>query len=436
MNATFDDFFSEARLNTYFARLLDRKWDVIGNRHRILPGADDISLTLFQRDLSLHIATLKKKALQGRYTFSPFLEREIPKPGSKKKRTISLATIRDNLFQNALYEYLYPFVEERLTDAVFGYRKGKSAHAAIGRIRGFIDKGHLCIFDADFSGFFDSVNHDLLLEKVRSLNLDSRAATFLKRFMKARRITPTAVIARQQSAGRQSKYAVIRRTEGVPQGGILSGLLTNLFLADFDQTILQQAAGYIRYADDFLVLCKTPEECQSIRDLVEVKATSLRLELHPEKTHTCISAGRGVDFLGFRVGTKGIRVRGSNKAKFKQRILRILETQNPRKTPDASLRSLIYRINFIIRGPNKEHMDLLIAQGKVTHRFRRSWIGFFRIVDDEAQVRSLDRWIRKQVSQYLWKNHRQRVRYSQMRQVGLLSLVNIMHRARAKSRRP
>ena len=346
MNATFDYFFSEARLNIYFARLLDRKWDVIGNRHRILPGADDISLTLFQRDLALHIATLKKKALQGRYTFSPFLEREIPKPGSKKKRTISLATIRDNLFQKALYEYLYPFVEERLTDAVFGYRKGKSAHAAIGRIREFIDQGHLCIFDADFSGFFDSVNHDLLLEKVRSLNLDSRAETFVRRFMKAGRITPAAVVARRQSAGGQSKHAVTPRTKGVPQGGILSGLLTNLFLADFDQTILQQAPGYIRYADDFLVLCKTPEECQSIRDLVDVKARSLHLDLHPDKTHTCIMAAQGVDFLGFRVGTKGIRVSGSNKARFKQRILRILETQKPRKTPEATLGSLILSNQF------------------------------------------------------------------------------------------
>ena len=81
-------------------------------------------------------------------------------------------------------------------------------------------------------------------------------------------------------------------------------------------------------------------------------------------------------------------------------------------------------------------MDLLIAQGKVTHRFRRSWIAFFRIVDDEAQVRSLDRWIRKRVSDYLWKTHRKRVRYSQMKQIGLLSLVNMMYRARTKSRRP
>ena len=174
MNATFDDFFSETRLKTYFTRLLDRKWDVIGNRHRILPGGDDISLTQFQRDLSLHIATLKKKALQGRVPF-PHSWNAKSRSRVPKKRTISLATIRDNLFQNALYEYLYPFVEERLTDAVFGYRKGKSAHAAIGRIRGFIDQGHLCIFDADFSGFFDSVDHNLLLEKVRSLNLDSCA---------------------------------------------------------------------------------------------------------------------------------------------------------------------------------------------------------------------------------------------------------------------
>jgi RNA-directed DNA polymerase len=435
MNTPFEDFFSEERLGTYFARLLDRKWDVIGNRHRILPGADDISLCLFQRDLPLHIATLKRKALQGRYTFCPFLEREIPKPDSKKKRTISLATIRDNVFQNALYEYLYPFVEERLTEAVFGYRKGKSAHAAIRRICGFFDHGHLCIFDADFAGFFDSVNHDMLLEKVRSLDIDPRAETFVRRFMKAGRIAPAAVMAHQQNAGKQSKYAVAPRTKGVPQGGVLSGLLTNLFLADFDQTILQTAPGYVRYADDFLVLCKTPEECENIRDLVEAEAGKLRLELHPDKTHTCVRATQGVDFLGFRVGTKGVRVRGANKARFKQRILRILGTLKPRKIPHATLRSLVYRINFKIRGPNKEHMDILIAQGKVTHRFRRSWIAFFRIVDDEAQIRSLDRWIRKQISQYLWKSHRMRVRYSQMKEAGLLSLVNMMHRARSKERK-
>ena len=95
----------------------------------------------------------------------------------------------------------------------------------------------------------------------------------------------------------------------------------------------------------FWYYAKPPRNARAFAIWLKSRRRSLCLELHPDKTHTCVTAAQGVDFLGFRVGTMGVRIRGSNKAKFKQRILRILETQKPRKTPDASLRSLIYRIN-------------------------------------------------------------------------------------------
>ena len=108
---TFADHFSIASLESSFERLLDGHFDVIAERPRISTGADRIELELFLRDKDKHLAAAQRKVLSGRYTFSPFLERQIPKDGSTEMRTISIASIRDSIVQRALYDYLYPFVE-------------------------------------------------------------------------------------------------------------------------------------------------------------------------------------------------------------------------------------------------------------------------------------------------------------------------------------
>ena len=355
-------------------------------------------------------------------------------------RTISIASIRDSIVQRALYQYSYDAVDRQLTGAVFGYRRGRSAHAAIRSLVDHITNGLGFVFDADLSSFFDTVDHDLLLAKVTSLGLEDRAGTLIRRFLKTGRVPSHQVREHQEREGKQQKYSPLPRCIGVPQGGVLSGLLSNLYLADFDIAIIHRFPGYIRYADDFVVCCHSADECEQVRRLVEEQLATLRVTINTAKTQTCVHATRGVDFLGFRVSARGVRVRNRNIAKFKSRIQNLLRrvseriAQKPRlrETPERTLSYVCWRVSFKIRGPSEDQVRTLAERGQAIHPYRRSWIGFFRIVDDLAQIRGLDRWIRLQVSQFMWREHRVRVRHRQMQEAGLPSLIKCLWKARSE----
>lgn len=430
---TFEDHFSPAALESSFERLLDGHFDVIAERPRISTGSDRVELDLFQRDKEKHFAAAARKVLSGRYTFSPFLERQIPKDGSKEMRTISIASIRDSIVQRALYDYLYPFVDVLLADGVvFGYRKGVSAHDAIDVIKRHFSNRRTYVFEADLEKFFDTVDHDILLNKVGQLDIDIRVQTLIRRFLKTAKIPSGQVEEHRAMKGKQRKFSPEPRVRGVPQGGVLSGLLSNLYLAEFDAAMLERHGGLVRYADDFLVCCSEEQECHDAHTLARSLLGPLKVALHPspKKTKTCVQAESGVEFLGFRISPNRVRVRGRNITKFKDRIRKVIEKQKLRPSPGATLKRLCWRLAFKIRGPSEEQLLKLAERGRKVSVARRSWIGFFRIVDDIEQIKSLDRWIRHQVAQFMWKKHRVRVTASQMRHLGLPSLVNSLWKAR------
>jgi group II intron reverse transcriptase/maturase len=430
---TFDDHFSCAALESSFQRLIDGHFDVIAERPRISTGADRIELELFLRDKDKHLAAAARKVLSGRYTFSPFLERQIPKDGSTELRTISIASIRDSIVQRALYDYLYPLVDGLLANGVvFGYRKKVSAHDAIGVIAGHFSRGRTYVFEADLEKFFDTVDHTILLAKTVQLPIDDRVQTLLRRFLKTGKIPSEQVEEHRAMTGKQKKFSPEPRLRGVPQGGVLSGLLSNLYLAEFDRQMLAKHCGLVRYADDFLVCCTEEQECHDAYALARTLLEPLKVNLHPSprKTKICVRADSGVEFLGFRISPSSVRVRGRNITKFKDRIINVIETQKLRPSAEVTLRRLCWRLAFKIRGPNEEQLRKLAERGRTVAVARRSWIGFFRIVDDIQQVKSLDRWIRHQVKQFMWKRYRVRVTATQMRHLGLPSLVNSLWKAR------
>ena len=427
-----DDFFSSDYLANVVDALVNGHFDVIADRPRISTGADRIDFDLFRHDQDKHLSAVQRKVLEGRYTFTPFLERQIPKADSKDMRTISMASIRDSVVQRALYDYLYPVVDAKLSEAVFGYRKGRSAHDAVALIRRHFDAGLTFVFDADLEKFFDTVDHEVLLEIVAALDIDERARTLIRRFLKSGRIPSEQVEEHRAAKGKQRKFTPERRVKGVPQGGVLSGMLSNLYLAAFDAAILSRFPGLVRYADDFLVCCASDDECRDVHELVREHLVPLQVNLNPTKTRECVLAESGVNFLGFRISKRGVRVRRRNITKFKARIGNVLTTQKVFPTPRRTLRSLCWRLQFKIRGPDERQLEKLAERGKRISLCRRSWIGFFRIVDDLTQIQSLDRWIRRQVSEFMWKSYRCRVRFETMRAYGLPSLVNSLWRARRR----
>lgn len=428
----FESAFAIDKLSSIVDSIVNGHFDVIAERSRISTGADRIELVYFLRDREKHLAAINRKVLSGRFTFSPFLEREIPKPESKDTRTISIASIRDSVVQRALYEHLYTDIDSRLSTSIFGYRRGRNAHDAVRLIKRHFANARVYVFDADLSKFFDTLDHDVLLQKVHELGLDQRAETLVRRFLKTGKIPAVQVEEHRSASGRQKKYSPEPRTVGVPQGGVLSGLLSNLYLADFDDQILKHHHGYVRYADDFLVCCESLEECYEVHGLVVEALEPLKVALNPDKTKICVSGESGVDFLGFRISTRGVRIRGRNVARFKARIMDVLATQTIKDTPERTFRSLIWRLAFKIRGPNDEQIRRMAERGKVIAPCRRSWIGYFRIVDDIGQIRSLDRWLRSQITRFMLDKHNASANLTAMQQYGLPSLVNCLWKARAK----
>jgi RNA-directed DNA polymerase len=427
---TFEDSFSPGRLDETYEELRIRRYDVISDGPRIQAGADRITLDEFHRDREMHLRAIHRKVIQGRFTFSPFLGVEIPKPGTKETRPISLSSIRDSVTQRALYEYLYPRVDPLLTESAFGYRSGRSAHDAITRIREHLRAGREWIVDADLSRFFDTVDHNLLMAKVNALRVDDRAKKLVYRFLRTGRVDAIQVAASRIRAHRQHRFQATLRSVGVPQGGVLSGLLSNLFLAEFDKAISASYEGYVRYADDFVICCKSDRACAAAYGYVKDALTPLKLSINTEKTRPCVHINAGIDFLGFRLNDKGVRVRGRNVHKFKQRIRDVIAKQKRRRTYDATLRELAWRLNYKIRGPNDLQCQRLGEHLGVKHPYRRCWIGFFRIVTDIGQIRRLDHWIRREVAAFMWRTHRKRVRYRTIQAAGLQSLVKTLYRTR------
>ncbi len=425
----FVEAFSPAALDAAYEDLLRSHHDAFTDAPRIAAGSDRLTRAQFELQRAQHLTAASRQVLRGDYKFSGFLEREIPKDDTGDVRTISIAKIRDVVVQKALYGYLYDSVDARLTDSVFGYRKGRSAHDAVEAIEEHFRAGLVCVFDADLRQFFDSLSHEKMKVLIDGLPADPRARRLAWRFCRAARITAKA----SEATPADGRYPTESRKVGVPQGGVLSGLLANLYLASMDAAVRAAGGALVRYADDFVICCATETDCERMRVLVEQSLTALDIKLNPKKTTTCVHARDGVEFLGFELRPAERRVRRKNVSKFKQRISKILEVAEEKKFADAqeALAWACRRIGLKITGPRSPHIDRMIAKGLASHPERRCWIGFFRIVTDEAQIRELDRWIRAQISAHMWRVHRRRVRLTDMQAAGLPSLIGQLWKARA-----
>ncbi|MCC6649124.1 MAG: Retron-type reverse transcriptase [Polyangiaceae bacterium] len=426
---SFADAFGISALEETYNDLLRSHHDAYLDAPRIAQGSDRLTRALFERQRQLHLAAASRQVLTGRYRFSPFLERQIPKETGVDQRTISVGKIRDVVVQRALYKYLYDAVDDRLTDSVFAYRRRLSAHDAITAIQKHFAAGRVHVFDADLRGFFDSLQHDTLRRLIEDLPVDERARHLAWRFCRAARIT--AETARTTLPG--TRFPTTSRQRGVPQGGVLSGLLANLYLASMDQAVLAEGGALVRYADDFVVCCASKDDCSRMRSVVEAALRPLAIDLHPQKTRDCVDATRGLEFLGFELRPGVVRVRPQNVARFKQRVTKLSEQCNQKHFTSSSdaLRWLCRRVGLKVTGPRAPHIDRMIEKGLASHRERRSWIGFFRVVTDEGQIRRLDRWIRAQISAHMWRHHRTRIRLTHMQAAGLPSLFGQLWKARA-----
>lgn len=299
-------------------------------RNRGAAGIDKVSIAMFEENLEDNLAALQRD-LKTRDQFVPKPLRRvwIPKDAAGKKlRPLGIPAVRDRVAQEVVRRLLQPIFEPKFHDCSFGFRPGRSCHLAIERVLSYhADEGRVTL-DADIAGFFDNIPHKLIVDAVAEEVADGNILNLVQKFLAA------GVL----------EHGVFKPTSiGTPQGGVISPLLANIVLNKLDWRLADAGYRFVRYADDFVVVCKDRQQAQAALTLVETVMTELGLSLSPEKTKVA-DFGKGYDFLGFRLSSKSRTMRPKSLEKFKTKVRDITRRCN---NLDANV---IVKLNQVIRG--------------------------------------------------------------------------------------
>jgi group II intron reverse transcriptase/maturase len=242
-------------------------------------GADGVTIFRFERHLEENIIALIQEIKQGTYSPIPLLKLLVDK-GNGEARALCIPAVRDRVVQTAVLREIEPIMEKEFEDCNFGYRKGRSVKQAVFRIKDYFDQGYRWVVDADIDEFFDSVDHGLILEKVKRYIPNEDIVRLIELWIKA-------------EVWDGKSITVIDR--GIPQGSPLSPILANILLDELDEAFLSKGYKIVRYADDFIVLCKTPDKAQRALEFTNDILERLCLKLDEADV---VSFDHGFKYLG------------------------------------------------------------------------------------------------------------------------------------------
>jgi RNA-directed DNA polymerase len=208
----------------------------------------------------------------------------IPKPGSTEKRPLGIPTVRDRVVQTALLHVLEPIFDAAFARHSYGFRHGRGCHHALERVEALLKEGYVYVVDADLKSYFDTIPHDRLLDRVREKVSDSRVLRMIQMFLEQ---------------GVMDGLSQWVPEEGTPQGAVISPLLANVYLNPLDHLLEDAGLAMARYADDFVILCRSREDAERALALVEAWVAENGLTLHPTKTRIVDARTEGFDFLGY-----------------------------------------------------------------------------------------------------------------------------------------
>ncbi len=295
-------------------------------------GADRQTVAHFARHAEEELSRLAEQMSDGTYRPQPGRRAWLPKPGSSEKRPLGIPAVRDRTVQGALRHVLEPIFETEFAEHSYGFRPGRGAKDALRRVDTLLKAGHVWVVDADLKSYFDTIPHDRLMRLVQERVADGRVLALVESFLCA------GVL--EENKGWQPTEC------GTPQGGVISPLLANLYLNPLDHQMAQAGWEMVRYADDFVILCRTEAEAQTALAEVRAWVSEAGLTLHPEKTRVVdASVPGGFDFLGyhFERGMKWPREKSLGKLKERVRA-------KTARTDGRSLRAIVTDVNRTLRG--------------------------------------------------------------------------------------
>lgn len=294
-------------------------------------GIDRQSIEGFAANEQVYLSELAKDLEQGKYQPQAVRRVEIPKAGGKT-RPLGIPTVKDRIVQTAVKRVIEPILEKEFLPMSYGFRPGRSCKDALREVNEHLKAGYTHVVDADLKGYFDNIQHNLLMTRIKEHISDGRLLGLLQSWLEQdivkglERWTPTA---------------------GTPQGAVISPLLANLFLHPLDEKMTALGFKMVRYADDFVILCQSAPQAQAALEEVKAWVAENSLTLHPDKTQVgdCLIQGQGFEFLGYRFEAGRRSVRTKSLQGFKDKI-----REKTKRSRGESLCSIIEDLTPTIRG--------------------------------------------------------------------------------------
>lgn len=325
-------------------------------------GVDGIGVVEFKDHLKQYWPAIKAMLLTGNYMPSPVRRVDIPKPQGGV-RTLGIPTLTDRLIQQALHQVLSPIFEADFSTSSYGFRPGRNAHQAVKAAKQYVAEGRRTVVDMDLEKFFDRVNHDLLMEKLSKKIDDSRVHRLIRRYLEA---------------GMMAEGIVSPRTEGTPQGGPLSPLLSNILLTELDSELERRGHAFCRYADDCNIYVRSTAAGERVMaSITRFLSDTLKLTVNAAKSAVAHPWKR--KFLGYSMTWH------------KAPRLRIAP---------ASLKRLEDKIREVLKGARGHSLTQVISE---LTPILRGWMAYFRLAETKKALEEMDGWIRRKLRCILWR---------------------------------
>jgi RNA-directed DNA polymerase len=351
-------------------------------RNRGAAGLDKQSIKMFEANLEENLLALMSALKSGTYQPIPLRRVYIPK-STGALRPLGIPTVRCRVAQEVIRALIEPIFEPTFHDRSHGFRRRRSCHTAMAQLVELHQQGYRVVVDADLKGFFDSIPHQLILDLVAREIADGNILRLITKFLQA---------------GVMEEGEVRPTRQGTPQGGVISPLLANIVLNHLDWRLEALGYKFLRYADDFVVLCKTKRQAEkALAAVTACVEDDLGLTLNPAKTRLT-TFGQGFDFLGYHVTARTIRMGGKAEERFK---MKIKEYTRRSHNLDAEV---VTKVNRVIRGT----------------------VRYFATAFSTClgQFNGLDRWVRMRIRcmkyKRMWKTDNRRLKSRHISRMGFV----------------
>lgn len=325
--------------------------------------------------------SLIQKIREGKYKPNPVRRVEIPKETKGEYRQLGIPTVVDRVIQQAIAQELTPIYEEQFSENSFGFRPGRGAHDALRQCQKNVDEGYVYVIDMDLEKFFDTVSQSKLIEVLSRTIKDGRVISLIYKYLNA------GVIA----------DGIFERTEvGMPQGGPLSPLLSNVMLNELDKELERRGHRFVRYADDCMILCKSKKSAErTLRNIIPFIEGKLFLKVNRKKTEVAhISKVKYLGYTFYRYkGKCRLRVHAKSVVKMKNKIRELTDR------------------NKGISNKKRE---------KEYQEYVRGWVQYYRLADMKGLLKRTDEWARRRIRAVYWKQWKKiKTRYRMLKALGM-----------------